>query len=80
MYWMNRWFSTAVLSLNLREKFSREIRDIVEKIHFNLSGGKEKLSLSYEKDCTKEEFRDKIKRNREKDIKTRITNEGPSQR
>ena len=63
--------------IELREKFSREIRDIVEEIHFNLSGGKEKLSLSYEKDCTKEEFRDKIKRNREKDIKTRITNEGP---
>ena len=63
--------------IDMREKFSREIREIVEKIHFNLSGGKETLSLTYEKDCTKEEFRDKIKKNREKDIKTRITNEGP---
>ncbi len=63
--------------IDLREAFSREIREIVEKIHFNLSGGKESLSLTYEKDCTKEEFREKLKKNREKDIKTRMTNEGP---
>ena len=75
MYWMKQMVSvTAVFIIELREKFSRENQETLwKKSIFNLfRGEKKKLSLSYEKDCTKEEFRDKIKKKTEKkDIKNK---------
>lgn len=60
-----------------RTEFVKELNEILGKIHSSLSGNKEHLSAEYEKDTSIEEFENKIRANRDKDIKTRITNEGP---
>jgi DNA replication and repair protein RecF len=63
--------------VQLREKFVVELDRIIREIHRNLSGQKENLTLKYEKDTETADFEHKLKTNREKDIRTRITNEGP---
>lgn len=63
--------------ISIREKFVQELNQILYDIHGKLSGKKEELSLVYESDVEISRFREKIKMNREKDIKTRVTNAGP---
>ena len=60
-----------------RIEFAKELNDIIGKIHSGLSGGKEQLVVEYESDTSIEEFDKKIKANRERDIRMRMTNEGP---
>ena len=66
----------AVL-IKMRETFVKELCKIIYVIHNNLSGKKEELELTYENDTDIDNFSHKLKINREKDIRTRITNEGP---
>lgn len=63
--------------IKLRDKFVSELNDILREIHSNLSGRKEHLVLEYESSETLETFASSLKKNREKDIRTRITNSGP---
>lgn len=60
-----------------RMEFVKELNEIIRTIHSNLSGGKEELAVEYEIDTTIEEFAKKLSMNREKDIRNRVTNEGP---
>lgn len=61
----------------LRKKFIEELQEIIQEIHSKLSGEKELLSLEYENDTEIDEFEKKTKANRERDIRTKVTNEGP---
>ena len=63
--------------IRMRSGFTEVLGDILKDIHYNLSGKKEHLVLSYENDTEIDDFEHKIKVNREKDIRTKITNEGP---
>lgn len=63
--------------IRMRSGFTEVLGDILKDIHYNLSGKKEHLILSYENDTEIDDFEHKIKVNREKDIRTKITNEGP---
>ena len=63
--------------IKMRENFVKELCKIIYVIHNNLSGKKEELELTYENDTDIDNFSHKLKINREKDIRTRITNEGP---
>ena len=63
--------------IRLRSRFTGELGKIIREIHYSLSGQKEHLVLKYENDTEISEFEQKIKDGREKDIRTRITNEGP---
>ena len=60
-----------------REKFLLELAEIVKNIHDKLSGGKEKLEILYEKNAEAEELYEKIKQNRERDIRMKTTSAGP---
>ena len=60
-----------------REKFLLELAEIVKNIHNKLSGGKEKLEILYEKNAEAEELYEKIKQNRERDIRMKTTSAGP---
>lgn len=60
-----------------RARFAQELNEIIFPIHEKLSGGREKLAVAYEMDIAPEEFADKLAQNREKDVRTRITNCGP---
>ncbi len=60
-----------------RGQFVQELNDILGKIHRRLSGGREELSVSYEKHTEAETFEEDLKKSREKDLRTCMTNCGP---
>ena len=60
-----------------REVFIEQLGKIVCEIHGNLTGGKEKLQIFYEKNSSKEELASRIARNRERDLKMKTTSVGP---
>lgn len=60
-----------------REAFIEELNPIILEIHSRLSGRREELKLGYERDTKPSEFAEKLRQNREKDIRTRMTNCGP---
>lgn len=60
-----------------REAFIASLGEIIHGIHEKLSGGKEDLTLSYEKNVRAEELSDAIARSRERDIRMKTTNVGP---
>ena len=63
--------------IKLRERFVKELNVIIRDIHSRLSGGKEEIVVQYENDTDIVSFQNCMKANREKDIRTRITNAGP---
>lgn len=63
--------------ISRRELFVNELNNIISYIHKSLSGGKEDLSIKYDPNVLIENYEEKIKRNREKDIKYKLTSVGP---
>lgn len=63
--------------IKMRRAFIEELNEILYDIHKKLSGGKEELILEYENNTEIEELAAKLKQNRDKDIKTKMTNAGP---
>lgn len=60
-----------------RDNFIKNLNKIIGEIHSNLSGGKEKLEIKYEPDVCKDDFMKQITENRERDLRTKMTNIGP---
>ena len=60
-----------------RKAFTASLGEIVEKIHGKLSGGRERLLVSYEKNVSAQEFYEKIRQSREKDVRMKTTSVGP---
>lgn len=60
-----------------RENFIERINEIIRGIHSKLTGGTEMLKLSYVPFVNENEFEDKLKESREKDIKYKSTGTGP---
>lgn len=60
-----------------RKEFLGSFSEIVSEKHAALSGGSEQLSISYEPSTEAEDFEEKLKKNREKDLKMRVTGTGP---
>ena len=60
-----------------RKEFIEELAQIVGSIHEKLSGGRERLVISYEPNSTAEELASDLRKSREKDKMTRNTNVGP---
>ncbi len=60
-----------------REDFIRDLSEITKPIHEKLSGGRESLSLLYEKNTEAEDFLENLRKNREKDLKAKTTGIGP---
>lgn len=60
-----------------RNAFIESLGEIIRGIHEKLSGGKEELTLSYEKHVGAEELYDAITRSRERDIRMKTSNVGP---
>lgn len=63
--------------IRARTEFVRELNQIIAPIHRKLSGGREELSVTYEQNVREEEFRHQILRNREKDMKLKMSHTGP---
>lgn len=60
-----------------REQFILELKNIIEDIHFQISGGREKIEIVYEKDIAIEEFSLALQKSRNIDMKNKMTTIGP---
>ncbi|SES07365.1 DNA replication/repair protein RecF [Lachnobacterium bovis] len=60
-----------------REKFVKNLGQILSEIHKNISGGKEKLEIFYEADVNSDQFESKLLNNQIKDLKFMQTSVGP---
>lgn len=60
-----------------RKKFIGQLNDIIKDIHQKLTGGKEELEIIYEMDVDEGNILDTLQKNRERDIKQKVTNAGP---
>ena len=60
-----------------RKKFVEELNLIIRDIHYKLSGGKESCSIVYEPDAQIDNFKELLNKNRERDIKFKLTSKGP---
>ena len=60
-----------------RAQFLFEMNELVGSIHGTLSGGKERLMISYEPSATANDLKDRLKKNREQDIFRKATGYGP---
>lgn len=63
--------------IRAREAFVKQLNQIIYEIHRKLSGGREALLVTYEKNVSEEAFVEMIHRNREKDIKLKMSHTGP---
>lgn len=60
-----------------REKFVKEINDLVKSIHTKLSGDMEQLEIIYEPCVKEQDFESELVRVRDRDLKFKCTNIGP---
>lgn len=75
--WDSQLVSYGKQMIEARIKFVDQLNMIIEKIHKNLSGGKENLKITYEPDVICEDFDRKLSMNMERDIKLKFTSVGP---
>ena len=60
-----------------RNAFVEQLNSIAYEIHKKLSGNKEELMISYAKSVESESFEEQLGKNREKDMRFKMTNIGP---
>lgn len=60
-----------------RKLFVKQVNDIIFEIHAKLTGGKEKIVISYESLIGSLSLEESLKKNREKDMKMKSTSVGP---
>ena len=60
-----------------RKRFVEELNEIIQNIHFNLTGGTENLRVVYEPSCPEQELEKTVSENRERDMRMKITSAGP---
>lgn len=75
--WDSQLVSLGTKIIDRRNLFINQLNEIIYEIHKNLSGDKEKLRIKYEPNVEIIEYEQKIRRNREKDIKYKLTSVGP---
>ena len=63
--------------IKTREKFIRDLNEIIRPIHEKLTGGKEFLSVYYEPNINSDEFEKKLRSSRQKDTYAKQTTVGP---
>ncbi len=63
--------------IEARKRFIKSLNEIIGEIHRNLSANKEQLLIKYEPNVCESEFETELIRNRERDLKTKMTNIGP---
>lgn len=60
-----------------RKKFVEEVNEIISDIHYKLTGGRERISLTYETSIGSLTLEQALKKNRERDIRLKSTSVGP---
>lgn len=75
--WDMQYTEYAKEVIERRSEFIEELNKVAQKIHSDISGGKEKLEVIYEPNVLSEQIEEKIKRYRQKDILTQSSSVGP---
>lgn len=60
-----------------RQKFIQQVNQIISDIHYKLTGGRERITLSYESSIGNLSLEQALKKNRERDIRMKSTPVGP---
>ena len=63
--------------IDRRKKFIKDVNKIISNIHYKLTGGKERILISYESSSGSTDLEQALKKNRERDIRLRSTSVGP---
>lgn len=75
--WDSQLVSLGTKIIDRRTLFVNQLNEIIYDIHKNLTGDKEKLLIKYDPNVEIMEYAQKLKMNREKDIKYKLTSVGP---
>lgn len=75
--WDETLISTGVEIIKSRRKFINELKEIINPIHRDLTGGKENLEIEYLPNILEDDFEKKLKENRNNDIYQKTTLIGP---
>ena len=63
--------------LERRQEFVKEVNGIISDIHYKLTGGKERITLTYESSLGNMTFEDALNKYRERDLRMKSTTAGP---
>ena len=78
---LNIWDSQLVRFgselIRLRTRFVEELNELIREIHFHLSGEREELEIRYEPNVTPKTFEAELSRNRNQELRQRLTLTGP---
>ncbi len=75
--WNEQLVNYGTQIIETRNKFVKDMNEIVIVLHDKLSNGRERLSINYEPNTTAEEFKEKLSKSLERDVALKVTNVGP---
>ena len=75
--WDEQLLEYGKIIISKRRTFIEELNFIIKDIHENLTGGKESIEIFYEPNTVEEDFAQKLRSSREKDLKMKTTVTGP---
>lgn len=75
--WDEQMVSYGSHLIRQREEFLRRLNILVKEIHAELTDGKEQIELVYEPDVETDRFAEELRKNREKDLKWKLSSRGP---
>lgn len=75
--WDEQLIFTGEKIIEKRRQFIAKIDEMMREIHGQLSGSREEIRVSYEKNISAEEFRDALWKRRDRDVRTGTTSVGP---
>lgn len=75
--WDRQLIDYGTKIIDARKNFIKEINKIVSKVHFQLTGGSEEISICYESSIKNIPMEQVLKQNRERDLKLKNTTVGP---
>ncbi|MCR5508312.1 MAG: DNA replication/repair protein RecF [Lachnospiraceae bacterium] len=75
--WDNQLINIGSKIIERRKIFAAQLNEIIREIHSNISGNKEVLDIRYEPNIDIDGYEEKVKRNRNKDIRYKLTSVGP---
>ncbi|MCF0146135.1 MAG: DNA replication/repair protein RecF [Eubacterium sp.] len=75
--WDEKMISCGSFVIRQREEFLKKLNVLVKEIHEEITDGKEDMQLVYEPDSSADLLKDKILKNREKDLRWKQSTAGP---
>ena len=77
IFWDMQLAEYGTKVIESRKQFIRQVNQIIADIHYRLTGGRERIELSYESSLGSLSLEQALKKNRERDIRMKSTSVGP---